>query len=185
MLTLTAIGCVNLAGLLFARGVRMEHEVAVRSGLLGAGRWRLIAQPLSESLLHSIAGGALGRGPCLLACCDATRTAALRGAQPGSEVQLNATVLVALAGGFDFHQRDCRPVAGRAQSTRCRGQFPDVAERRPRRHGSRTSTGLRGALHLDVQVALAPVLLITSGLVFARTRPFAETRISDSTRPVF
>lgn len=160
VLTLAAIGCVNLAGLLLVRGVRLEREVAVRAAL-GAGRWRLIRQLLSDSVIYSLAGGALGVA-LAYGLLRATRILVTSALARGIEAEINGPVLGASLALSVLTSL----IAGLWPALRLSGASAATMLRSGGRGGMDRGQHRLRAAFVSTQVALALVLVVTSGLVF-------------------
>jgi predicted permease len=157
------IACANVANLLLARAALRSAEISVRLAV-GAGRWRLVRQLLTESVLLAAMGGAVGvlfafwSKSALLALTDKDT-----GILPnGVDLSLNWRVLmftlaVSLLTGVLF---------GLAPAWRATSQDLTTALKQSRRTTgavSRLSKGL-----IVAQVALSLLLLVGAGL-FIRT----------------
>jgi len=153
------IACANVANLMLARAAGRRQEIAVRAAL-GASRWRLMRQMLTESTLVSIAGGAAGlflavwSVPLLVAL--APPDALPRAGQVGIDGWVLAfTFAASLLTGLGFG------IIPAIQSTRSE-------LRESLSLGGRTLTGrherLRGAL-VVAEIALSLVLLTGAGLM--------------------
>ncbi len=158
-LAVLTIGCVNVAGLLLARGVGREREMAMRTAI-GAGRARLVRQILTEALVLAFAGAA---GGVVLAwtMLELMRAFLIRALERGADIQLNATVLaVALA---------LAVAASLAASLFPALRLSSIDPNRALKAGGSAGTG-RGQYWLRsgfvvTQVALTLVLLVVSGLL--------------------
>jgi len=161
------IACVNVANLLLSRASARKREIAVRASL-GATRWRLVRQLLTESAVLGIAGGLLG-----LIVAGWGVAALIQLAPPSriprmDEIRFDGWVLAfnlgaSLVTSFLFGLAP----AIQLSRTREARNFQDAAAR-----GSTRSGAFRSVLVM-AEVALALVLLIGAGLLI---RSFEKLR---------
>ena len=163
------MACINVAGLLLARGVARQRALAVCAAL-GASRWRLVRQLLTESVMLGAGGGVLGL---------AAASMVLRAAPalvPGDVARLDEVGIAPMTLAFTF---GLSIAAGLLFGAAPALQWSRLDLARTLNEGNEQSTGgfrllrsnrARAALAV-AQVALALVLLTGAGLLL---RSFVE-----------
>jgi predicted permease len=157
------IACVNVTNLLLARGAQRRSEFAMRAAL-GAQRWRLTRQLLTESLLLAMLGGALGllvaqfgvRALVALSPSELPRVNAIAVDGPVFAFAFVITALIGLTAGLipALHGSCADLHIGVQQSSR-----------RTAGHHQRTRSTL-----VVAEVALSLVLLVSAGLLLHSLR---------------
>ena len=156
---LLLIACANVANLMLVRAASRERELAVRAAL-GAGWWALVRQTFAEALVIATFGTVLGVGLAYLGIHQLLAIA------PENLPRLNAVRIDLQVLGFSI-------LAGLLSAVLF-GVIPAIRTAKPNlmnilrtsgRSGALGTAGLRNAV-VVVEVALAFVLLIGSGLMF-------------------
>jgi putative ABC transport system permease protein len=154
------IACANVANLLLVRAQGRQQELAIRA-VLGATPWRIAAELLFENLVLALLGGVLGlalayaalRGLIAMAPADLPRL---------EEIGIDGTTLLfslaaSLVSSLLFGSIPVLKYAGKHVGTGLRQDGRSMSKGRER-HRS-------GNMLVVVQVALAVILLISSGLM--------------------
>ncbi|HKN62587.1 MAG TPA: ABC transporter permease, partial [Candidatus Acidoferrales bacterium] len=165
------LACANVAGLMLVRSSARQKEMAVRNAL-GAGRWRIVRQLLTESILLSAGGGALG---ILFAELAAKSLVRFLSANSYSPLQIDA--------GIDRHVLAFTLVVSTGVGVlfgvapALRGSRVDVAP--TLKLGGQSGTPPKQSFHLSnvlvvAQVAISILVLVGAGLL-GRTLVNLET----------
>jgi len=164
VLAVLLVACINVAGLLLARGIAREREMALRVAI-GAARASLIRQLLIENALLGLIGGGAGllfAGGLL----KALKTFLVHAFMRGSNVTLNPkVVVVALLAGLVSSV-----VAGLWPAARAARSDPNRALKLGASAGTSRHQHRLRAVFVVMQIALSLVLVVFSGLLLLTVR---------------
>ncbi|HTS06710.1 MAG TPA: ABC transporter permease [Candidatus Eisenbacteria bacterium] len=157
------LACSNIASMLLARSAARHREIAVRLAL-GAGRIRVLRGVLTESLLLSGLGGALGIGVAFIGCHTFPALVANSWEVDQFQIALEPTVLAFTAGitilsGVLFGMVPAWIATRNQVSASLKSAVPTSSRRR---------SGLTGKTIVAFQVMLS-TLLVAGALLFVRT----------------
>jgi putative ABC transport system permease protein len=178
VLALLAIGCVNVAGLLLIRGVKRDRELALRAAL-GASKFRIGRQILTEALIYAVFGTAVG---IVLAgvLLRVTRVLLASALPRGSEVTLNAEVL----GAAILASLVITVLASSAPAWRISGTAPNIRLRSGGTAGTTRGQHRLRAAFVVTQYALGLILLVISGLLLVTLARLRNEELGFSTEHV-
>ncbi len=160
-----AISCVNIANLLLARAAARRREIAVRLSI-GAGRSRVVRQLLTESVLLSSLGGALG----VLFAIWGIRTLTVLLANGGEDFTMNPTLnwnVMGVAAALSILTGVLFGLAPAIAATRV-DVVGALKETRAGQTGRRSRRFSSGQILVTAQIGMSLVLLLAAGL-FVRT----------------
>jgi len=169
VLAVLAIGCVNIAGLLLARGVKRQREMAMRVAI-GAGRSRLLIQVLTEGMLVALlgAGGGILLASLLL---DLMRVFLVKALDRGAYIHMNWTVLAAAIAIAVFTSL----LASLYPALRLSGIDPNRALKTGGTAGTERGQHLLRSGFVVTQVALTLVLLVVAGMLIRVVSRYRHT----------
>jgi len=158
------IACANVANLLLARATVRQRELAVRSSL-GAGRFRIVRQLLTESVVLGVGGGLLGLGLGIWGTALLVQ-AAPAGLPRLDEVGFDATVFLyaLVASALTGLLFGLAPAFGHVPE-----QSAESLREGARGSSVRSGGGLRNALVVG-ELALGVAVLVAAGLLLRSFR---------------